>query len=294
MKVQYLIILIFLFGCNTQENPIIYSEIKNPETDKPIQLSKKLIESNVDLRKLNLSDLRLLRNEIYARKGYVFKSKELSLHFQKFQWYRPKYEGKEIDNYLTEIDKSNINWIVDIENFVRPEKLLEEMKKSLRFVDFLEILPEIELPTNIENWTFRKKEQDLRQNKRYIALCEKYEKYRSAIGKISLPDSLFAIGINHASDFYTYTTFLFVNLEGEELWRKQLPLSFSSTAEFQGEPDPEIKDTVIERYNDVIITEDLQMKVSSWTKAIEHDSLGNFIKSEFSDTTVVIRDFYKE
>ncbi|WP_289055981.1 YARHG domain-containing protein [Carboxylicivirga marina] len=292
MKVQYLIILIFFFGCNTQEHSIIYSEIKNPETDKPIQLSKKLIESNVDLRTLSLSDLRLLRNEIYARKGYIFKSTELSLHFQKFQWYKPKYEGKEIDNYLTEIDKSNIKWIVDIENYVRPTKLLEERKKSLRFVDFLEILPEIELPTNFENWTFIKKEQDIRQNKRYIALWDKYEKYSSAIGKISLPDSLFAIGMNHASDLYMYTTFFFVNSEGEELWRKQLPLSFSSTADIQGEPDLEIKDTVIERYNDVIITEDLKMIVSSWKKAIEYDSLGNFIKSEFSDTTVVTRDFY--
>ncbi|MCG8581408.1 MAG: YARHG domain-containing protein [Bacteroidales bacterium] len=292
MKVQYLIILIFFFGCNNQEHSIVYSEIKNPETDKPIQISKKLIESDIDLRTLSLSDLKLLRNEIYARKGYIFKSKELSLHFQKFQWYKPKYEGKEIDNYLTEIDKSNINWIVDIENYVRPNWLLEESKKSLRFIDFLEILPEIELPTNLENWTFIKKEQDIRQNERLIALWDKYNAYSSAIGKISLSDSLYAIGMNHAGDHYMYTTFLFVNSEGEELGGNQLPLSFSSTADILDEPEPEIIDTVIERYNDVIITKDLKMIVSSWKKAIVYDSLGILIKSEISDTTVVIRDFY--
>ncbi|WP_430816593.1 YARHG domain-containing protein [Carboxylicivirga sp. RSCT41] len=293
MKLQYIIIFLIFWRCNTPESSVIYSEIKNPETGEPIQLSKKLIESEVDLRLLSMSDLRLLRNEIYARKGYVFKSKELTLHFKKFQWYKPKYEGNEIDNYLNEIDKSNINWIVDIENYVRPGKLFEERKKSLRFVDFLEILPEIKLPSGPENWSSAKIKSEIDQNVTLQALWDKYDKYGSTFGKISLTDSLFAIGINYASDFYNYTTFLFVNKEDQELGRKQLPLSFISTADNFDDMNIIVKDTaVIEYYRDVTITEDLKMIVANWNKKMEYDSIGHLIKTEFSDTTVVVDDFY--
>lgn len=43
-----------------------------------------------DLKVLSKSDLRLARNEIFARHGYMFKSKELQTYFGSQHWYEPK------------------------------------------------------------------------------------------------------------------------------------------------------------------------------------------------------------
>ncbi|PIC63481.1 hypothetical protein CSV79_11420 [Sporosarcina sp. P13] len=61
-----------------------------------------------DLKGLSKSDLRLARNEIYARYGYVFKSKELQSYFGSQTWYSPNesYNGS-----LTEWEKYNVDLI---------------------------------------------------------------------------------------------------------------------------------------------------------------------------------------
>ena len=42
-----------------------------------------------DLSSKSLQDLRCLRNELFARKGYLFKDAALRAHFQRFEWYQP-------------------------------------------------------------------------------------------------------------------------------------------------------------------------------------------------------------
>ena len=42
-----------------------------------------------DLAGLSASELRIARNEIYARHGYIFHSADLRDHFARFDWYRP-------------------------------------------------------------------------------------------------------------------------------------------------------------------------------------------------------------
>ncbi len=62
---------------------------------------------------LDKKALRILRNEIYARKGRKFESKDLADLFSKQPWYTP------IDNYsdhlLSKIDRDNIDAIFEIE-----------------------------------------------------------------------------------------------------------------------------------------------------------------------------------
>ena len=55
------------------------------------------------------AELRLMRNEIFAAHGYIFKAQDLQAHFGKMSWYRPSYEN--VDNLLTEIEKANIKLI---------------------------------------------------------------------------------------------------------------------------------------------------------------------------------------
>ena len=42
-----------------------------------------------ELRRLNSPQLRIARNEIFARKGRYFKSSDLKRHFGQFSWYQP-------------------------------------------------------------------------------------------------------------------------------------------------------------------------------------------------------------
>lgn len=59
------------------------------------------------------SELRIMRNEIFAQYGYVFKSEELSQYFSNQKWYTPLYDN--VENFLTDIDKKNIELIQNFE-----------------------------------------------------------------------------------------------------------------------------------------------------------------------------------
>lgn len=61
---------------------------------------------------LSIADLDLMRNEIFADYGYVFKSEKWINYFKNKSWYTPKYEN--VDNMLTEKDKANINVILEV------------------------------------------------------------------------------------------------------------------------------------------------------------------------------------
>jgi hypothetical protein len=62
---------------------------------------------------LNKNELRLLRNTIYAKYGYIFRSKDLQNHFSQFEWYRGTKNN--VDDEFTERDKKNIGLIQKIE-----------------------------------------------------------------------------------------------------------------------------------------------------------------------------------
>lgn len=66
------------------------------------------------LRGLSLHELRLLRNEIYARHGRIFVTLWIQQYFGGQSWYDPKEDFK--DESVTGIDKTNIETIVAFEN----------------------------------------------------------------------------------------------------------------------------------------------------------------------------------
>lgn len=66
-----------------------------------------------ELSEKTLYELRLLRNEIFARRGYEFQSKDLKKHFSQFKWYQPKHT--DVNDELSAIDKQNINLILSLE-----------------------------------------------------------------------------------------------------------------------------------------------------------------------------------
>lgn len=112
----------------------------------------------------NERELRILRNEIFARRGYQFKSKDLHEYFSQFEWYKPLYSENEITNYLDEVDQHNIEVIKKFETSLRmkrkeekKEKLAKIKQDSIRkirydkliFKEYVDYIPLISLPKEI-------------------------------------------------------------------------------------------------------------------------------------------------
>jgi hypothetical protein len=63
-----------------------------------------------DLEKMSLTELKYMRNEIFARYGYIFRpGGKMDVHFKATDWYRPQH--KNVDAFLTTIEKKNIELI---------------------------------------------------------------------------------------------------------------------------------------------------------------------------------------
>jgi len=69
------------------------------------QASERLLSAN-DLSGLNESDLKIMRNEIFARHGYIFQTNDMKNHFQNQVWYRPL--SNNVNSKLTNIENKNI------------------------------------------------------------------------------------------------------------------------------------------------------------------------------------------
>jgi hypothetical protein len=63
----------------------------------------------VDIAGYSSSELKIMRNEIYARYGYIFKSKEMRNYFTAQSWYTPRYS--DVSSFLSETEKKNIELI---------------------------------------------------------------------------------------------------------------------------------------------------------------------------------------
>lgn len=64
-----------------------------------------------DIEGLNVKQLRLVRNSIFARHGKIFKSDKLSAYFGALDWYKPKSENIDNSN-LSALDIQNVNFIL--------------------------------------------------------------------------------------------------------------------------------------------------------------------------------------
>lgn len=73
-----------------------------------------------EIENYDLEELRIMRNEIFAEHGYIFKSIEMLKYFRELEWYRPRIEDATfISGKLTEIEKSNIELIKNREGRLR-------------------------------------------------------------------------------------------------------------------------------------------------------------------------------
>ena len=77
----------------------------------PSELSYRRLSIS-DLYGLNCWELRVLRNAIYAKYGYIFKSDDLYYFFMECSWYRPRYKSEsKVYGMMSKTEKANIDTI---------------------------------------------------------------------------------------------------------------------------------------------------------------------------------------
>ena len=101
-----------------------------------MELFENKLLSEAMLHGLSLHELRLLRNEIYARHGRVFRTGWLQQYFSSQSWYEPKEEFK--DEELSGSDKQNVELIVAYENKLHDQIGTKLIARSLLDGLFLE------------------------------------------------------------------------------------------------------------------------------------------------------------
>lgn len=85
---------------------------KRSPLEDPSQLDRQLTKDQLD--HLSLRELRLLRNTIFARQGYAFKSAILRRYFEETGWYKvdPSYQPSK----LSKLDWRNVKLIRSVED----------------------------------------------------------------------------------------------------------------------------------------------------------------------------------
>jgi hypothetical protein len=124
------------------DNEDVNSKKENSRPGK-YQVASERILSNNEIAKMDKYELKLMKNEIFARYGYIFKTAEMKAYFESQPWYQPKYE--DVTSYLSDIEKRNIKLLSDYD--------LMENNEGLNDVKQTDNLKAIEGKFEIENYS---------------------------------------------------------------------------------------------------------------------------------------------
>lgn len=70
--------------------------------------------SAAELATLSKAELKLMRNEVYARHGYIFQSKDMRDYFSRQPWYAPRHRA--VEQFFSLIEQNNVMLIKSIED----------------------------------------------------------------------------------------------------------------------------------------------------------------------------------
>lgn len=103
----------FLFF-NKKKNEEVKTEIPKEGKGLYPNASDHLLTGD-EISNMSQQELRIMRNEIYARHGFIFQKEDMKQYFSSQTWYKPLYTS--VNNLLTEIEKKNIFLIKRYEKF---------------------------------------------------------------------------------------------------------------------------------------------------------------------------------
>lgn len=124
---------------------------------------------NEQIKDLSIDEIRFLINDLYARKGYKFKTSEIDSYFSNKEWYKPVNSNNEI--IYNSLEQQNIDFLQQRANVLNEEreKLLGELKKFKLLV-------------------LSKNKEALYNKYSYTAENEQFEYLSTALQKIDLDD----------------------------------------------------------------------------------------------------------
>lgn len=99
-----------------QERKNVPADYNNSGTKGNYPEASLVVLTDSDLQNKNAWELRIMRNEVFARYGYIFKLPELREYFLKQDWYVPKFE--DVSGMLTGLEKENIEKIKRYEAYI--------------------------------------------------------------------------------------------------------------------------------------------------------------------------------
>nr|AOE11552.1 hypothetical protein [uncultured bacterium] len=118
---------------NKQKGYIFYdrvSLIRNNLDGKYTNASNYFLDED-DLINLSKNELKIMRNEIFARYGYIFREGgEMNDYFKDQKWYTPKY--KNVNSKITNLEKFNIKKIKSYEDGSAYDRLVPDPENNTR------------------------------------------------------------------------------------------------------------------------------------------------------------------
>ena len=90
-------------------------EPSNPSKDDYLAGTRRL--TYADIAGKSKQELRIMRNEIFARHGYRFGRYDLQSYFERKSWYQPVTEnGANLyNNHFSQIERDNVNFLREAE-----------------------------------------------------------------------------------------------------------------------------------------------------------------------------------
>ena len=85
-----------------------------PQEDFSWLATSRVSKTDLDARGYAKEDYRRLRNAIFARHGYIFKSADLTEYFSKFSWYKPQFS--DVTSKLSVIEQANVQTLQRLES----------------------------------------------------------------------------------------------------------------------------------------------------------------------------------
>ncbi|WP_162555684.1 DUF3160 domain-containing protein [Reichenbachiella versicolor] len=106
-----------------------------------------------DLSSLSYADLRLLRNEVFARNGYLFNDPFLRGYFNRFKWYRPIFDVDTFKIVMNRQEQELVKRILNEEK-LRKDSISTVNREGLDFYNYEMVVNEKQfqkLPTELKN-----------------------------------------------------------------------------------------------------------------------------------------------
>jgi hypothetical protein len=80
-----------------------------PDPPQILAMSGSRLLGEEDVANLSRTELRIARNEIFARHGRIFQDPELRRHFERYSWYHPQAD----EVALTPVEEANVRFLQD-------------------------------------------------------------------------------------------------------------------------------------------------------------------------------------